>query len=254
METSSPVSSHRPSGTGPASVPQDVDHGATIDAWRERGADRFDPVRFRFIEVLARRAAAHRGDARRILDDKLVKLLGSYGEDLERARCTQDGADGKDGSHIAASPAAGTPDGAQHRGALGELVDHVDRHAALHEERPAASGVVPSLSSTPELKTLRHFRKTWSRLSADQRLTQSLEKVPDNAGPLNSHHLIHRSLTLMRDLSPEYLNRFMSFVDTLLWLDQLHGGGALAGKDIPRAERHGKAARGRSGLTGVHRD
>lgn len=246
MEQTSHVSSHPPSSTGPASVVQDVDHGATIDAWRERGAHRFDPVRFRFIEVLARRATAHCGDARRILDDKLLRLLGAYGEDLERARCAQVGADGKEGSHIAASPAAGALDGPHHRGALGELVDHVDRHSALHEERPVAGNVVPSLSSTPELKTLRHFRNTWSRLSADQRLTQSLEKVPENAGPLNSHHLVHRSLTLMRDLSPEYLNRFMSYVDTLLWLDQLHGGGALAGRDIPRAESHRKPARGRS--------
>ena len=62
-----------------------MDAGAMIDAWRERGDHRLDPVRFRFIEALARRAAAHRGEARRILDDKLAKLLAAYGEDLEKA-------------------------------------------------------------------------------------------------------------------------------------------------------------------------
>jgi hypothetical protein len=52
---------------------------------------------------------------------------------------------------------------------------------------------------------------------------------------------------MMRDLSPEYLERFMSYVDALLWLDQANGAGAVTGKDIPRAERFRKTARGRSG-------
>ena len=32
--------------------------------------------------------------------------------------------------------------------------------------------------------------------------------------------LVLRSLALMRDISPDYLNRFMSYADTLLCLDQ----------------------------------
>jgi len=242
-----------------------MDPGAMIDAWRERGDHRFDPVRFRFIEVLARRAAAHRGDARRILDEKLVKLLAAYGEDFERARCEG----GNTASRIAASPCASAPcdlarpivaegppaprtasarqKGQPHRGALAELVDHIARHSSSPGDGTAASHVVPGLSSSTELKTLRYFRSTWSRLSADRRLTQSLAKVPENAGPLNSHYLVHRSLTLMRDLSPEYLNRFMSYVDALLWVDQVNGSSDLAGTDIPRAESYRKTARGRSG-------
>ena len=64
------------------------------------------------------------------------------------------------------------------------------------------------------------FRRTWWRLSADQRLAQSRATLPENAGPLNSHHLVHRSLTLMRELSPEYLERFVGYVDALQWLEQ----------------------------------
>jgi len=73
-----------------------------------------------------------------------------------------------------------------------------------------------------------HFRATWDRLSAAQRLTQSLAKVPDNAGPLNSLQLVHRSLALMSELSPEYLHRFLAHVDALLWLEAASG-------DSPRA-------------------
>jgi hypothetical protein len=39
----------------------------------------------------------------------------------------------------------------------------------------------------------------------------------------------------MRELSPGYLQQFLSYVDALSWLEQMNGGGALAGKDAPRA-------------------
>ena len=91
---------------------------------------------------------------------------------------------------------------------------------------------------------MRYFRGTWSRLSADRRLTQSLAKMPENAGPLNSHHLVHRALILMRDLSPEYLNRFMTYVDTLLWVEQLQASQASA--PAARAEGARKSGRGKT--------
>lgn len=72
------------------------------------------------------------------------------------------------------------------------------------------------------------MRNTWSRLSADKRLTQSLAKVPDKAGPLNSHQLVHRALSAMRDASPDYFHHFVSYVDALMGLDPLNGAGAAS--------------------------
>ena len=60
-----------------------------------------------------------------------------------------------------------------------------------------------------------------------------------NAGPLNSHHLVHRALLLMRELSPEYLNRFMSYVDSLLWIDQANGSMAAAAAASERCASSG---------------
>jgi len=209
-----------------------------LDAWRARGEHRRDPVRFRFIEALARRAAAHEGDARRILDDRLSTLLAAYREKLEKAPCADSASAVPDGSAKQAAPLP--------RGPLAELVEHMARQASPQGDESAAAD--NAASATPELKTLRYFRSTWSRLSADRRLTQSLAKVPENAGPLNSHHLVHRSLMLMHELSPEYLNRFMSYVDTLLWVDQLNGSNAPAATaNAPRAEGQKKTSRGKSG-------
>ena len=60
------------------------------------------------------------------------------------------------------------------------------------------------------------------RTCGNQTFTNRLvsRQAPKNAGPINSHVVALRSLALMRDTSPDYLNRFMSYVDTLLCLDQ----------------------------------
>lgn len=175
-----------------------VDHAAVIEAVRARGEHRVDPVRFRFIEALARRAGGHQGLARRLLDERVCELLAAYRDDAGRRPPAA--------PRLQELPAA--------RGPLGALVDALDGHAALP-------------GGWTELKTLRDFRRTWSRLHADQQLTESLAKVPDQAGPLNSQHLVHRTLSLMRDLSPGYLDRFMAYVDALSWLEQVNGSPAV---------------------------
>jgi hypothetical protein len=202
---------------------RDVTGGAraTLDAWRARGADRVDPVRFHFIEALERRAAGHSGAARRILEDRLNSLLTAYAEDLEKIAFT--------GAASLALPA---------RGALGELLDHLAGRAPAEEaaaERPAAAQVTSRPARWPEPDVLEYFREVWSRLSTERQLRQSQQQVPGNAGPLNSSSLVHRSLSLMRELSPGYLQQFLSYVDALSWLEQMNGGGALTAKDAPRA-------------------
>lgn len=202
------------------------DSNATIDEWRQRGDHRFDPVRFHFIEALARRAAGYGGEARRLLDERLQTHMAAYAEALQKSREVAEVASAKELQPI-------------QRSALAELVEHIGQHAS-------PSGVGPAATPVPsgELKTLSYFRSTWSRLSADRRLNQSLAKVPENAGPLNSHHLVHRALTLMHDLSPEYLNKFMSYVDGLLWLDDANTRGpAVASAQV--AETGKKSGRGK---------
>jgi hypothetical protein len=90
-----------------------------------------------------------------------------------------------------------------------------------------------------ELKAIRQFRNTWSKLSVDKQVAQALDQAPKNAGPINSHMLVLRSLALMRDTSPDYLNRFMSYVDTLLCLDQ----GDAKSKPVPKKPATGKATK-----------
>lgn len=211
-------------GGAPGADPQ-----ATLEAWRARGAERVDPVRFQFIEALARRAARHEGPARDLLDARLTQLMAAYADAV-----------------AAGPPRLATPATPVARGPLGRLVDQLGHHDPVPPASEAARATpMPHPAGPPELKALRQFRRTWSRLHADQRLTQAQAQVPDQAGPLNSHHLVHRSLALMRELAPDYLHRFVSYVDTLLWLDQAQGGAFTAG--TARADGQKKPGRGRAG-------
>ena len=67
---------------------------------------------------------------------------------------------------------------------------------------------------------MRRFREAWSRIAAEDRVAEAVERGPTNAGPLNSHMLVLRTLSLLRDLSPDYLRRFLSQMETLQWLEQ----------------------------------
>ncbi|AOL06171.1 hypothetical protein WR30_32750 [Burkholderia contaminans FFH2055] len=181
---------------------------ATLDAWREQGADRLDPVRFHRIDALERRAAALEGDARALLDGRLATLIEGFAEVVARA-----------GETATASSAAGAPA----RGALAALVERLARDAQADRR-----GLDPELVD--------YFRTMWSKVRTEQQYRQSLDQVPRNAGPLNSNSLVHRSLATMRELSPAYLQQFLSYVDALAWLEDLAGGGAQPEKEAPRAK------------------
>ncbi|RKE37575.1 hypothetical protein B0G76_3838 [Paraburkholderia sp. BL23I1N1] len=205
------------------------DARATLDAWRERGADRLDPIRFHFIEALDRRAADHSGEARRLLDDRLSKLVEAYADDLERA--VSEAVDDCTGTGTGTAAPSSQPA----HGALTGLIDYIANHAPA-TRRPAY----------PELEALDYFRETWSKVRSEKQLRQSLKKAPGNAGPLNSSSLVHRSLSLMSELSPGYLQQFLSYVDALSWMEQINGGGALPAKDAPRAATAKKSARSKT--------
>ncbi len=193
------------------------------------------PVRLRLIEALARRAQAHEGAARRLLEARIATLVADAPARVDAPPAA-----------AGPTPAAGGPHDAA-PGPLASLVEHIARHSPLSgHEAPAPRPIAPAAAPPAELKTLRYFRRTWSRLSADQRVSQSLAQVPENAGPLNSQHLVHRALLLMRDEAPEYLDRFLEYVDTLLWLEQLNAGGATERKDAARAVPDRKNGRGKS--------
>jgi hypothetical protein len=156
---------------------------AQLQAARERGMDRLDRVRWTLVESLARRAAGQDADVRRLLQERLDRLLAE---------------------HLAEPGQGPVEPGTPQRGAIAALLDHLAEQTARREGHHASPA---------------YFRRTWAKLGARQRLAQSLATLPENPGPLNSQHLVHRALTLMGELAPAYLERFVAHVDALLSLE-----------------------------------
>ncbi|AKU11985.1 hypothetical protein AzCIB_2090 [Azoarcus sp. CIB] len=245
--------------------PTGADTAARIEALRAQNAERCDPVGFRFIEALARRAAA-RGDAvRGVLERRLAKAVSDCRERLDAAGRTAGDALAHGITRFPESVdtllqyrEAGDLAGLQRllarlagqggQSPLSGLLAHIGRHApegAAGSSGYGDHGGGAAFPAQPELKSLSYFRSTWSRLSLDRQLSDAFAQAPENAGPLNSHHLVLQALGQMRDISPEYLRQFMSYVDALLWLDQADssrnpGRNSTPRKNAVRGEREKK--------------
>ena len=179
----------------------------TLDALRARGAQRLAPLRFAFAQALARRSAAHQGPVRQLLDARLAQALADCA-----AQCGQ--------ALAGAGPAGARPAAHGQPGPLGDLVRLLDGQpgAALAGAQDA-SIAAPQPGPRAELKSLQQFRSTWARLSVDRQLSRSLAQLPQNPGPLNSQLLALRSLQLMQNIAPGYLQGFVAQVEALLWLE-----------------------------------
>jgi hypothetical protein len=192
-----------------------------LAALRQAGANQFDPVGLHYLEVLARRASARQGRVRQLLDDKLAQALAAFTERFARAPAAA-----KDDAKAPIDPTA--PHAAQTASAqtvsLAVLSRVLTQRASGQAYDPTAAPEVQRFNGSaglrPELNATQYFRATWSKFSVAKRVTQALDQAPKNAGPLNAHRLVLRSLAVMREISPDYLNRFTSYVDALLCLDQ----------------------------------
>lgn len=200
---------------------------------RQRGEQLLAPVSFRHLEALASRMHGQTEPVQRFLLDRAkiaaarhdvlvqhaqaqaqavaAQRLAEQPEQMREVRRLLSLGDLHALRHLRApsAPAATSP--------LTELNRHIDRAA-----RAAADPSMPtSASGRVSMKSLRQFRETWARMATQDQLKQAMARAPNNAGPLNSHQLVLRSLALMQEVSPAYLHRFMNHLDALLWLDQV---------------------------------
>ena len=184
-----------------------------LDALRAAGAARVDAVGWHYIETLAQRMQAQAGPAKRLLQAKLQETLQRFEARMNAA--------GVRNEQPATSPAQPSP--------MATLLQDMQAQSA-----PQASGKTAGWPA--ENPRIQQFRKQLSQISVQKQVTQAIAQAPQNAGPINSHMLVLRSLGLMRDLSPDYLNRFMAYVDTLLILDAPQSLKAPPKKAVPASK------------------
>jgi len=157
-----------------------------------------DPVGWHYTKQLSLRASEATGLTRELLLAKLEKTLSEMNArwDAKAMR-------------VMPEPDAALPS------PLAQL---------LQEMTPASDETRPHTSSKPnawraESPRIQQFRKQLGHIRVQKQVTQAMAQAPQNAGPINSHMLVLRSLGQMREASPDYLGRFMVYLDTLLCLD-----------------------------------
>ena len=198
----------------PAVQPAVPDWVEQIGVLRTQGAAHIDAMRLHYVEVLAMRLPAQSAPVRHLLEARLAHAVQELQLRLPAAYSVP--------AVTPVAPAASLALAVRHvvsqLSPLRALLEDLASATALSQGTADAGAPHAANNARPELKSVRKFRKTWSRLSTNKQLQEALDQAPQNAGPINSHMLVLRSLALMRDISPDYLNRFMSYADALLLL------------------------------------
>lgn len=201
---------------------------AMLETLRAEGLQRHNPARFHYLEVLAQRLPGQPAAVQQVLAQRLEQAVATYACEARSAATAA--AEAAPGTGATPATAAPSPLARLNRElmASASAEPHATTTAPLH----ASAG-----AHLPDMKSVRQFSEVWSKISAEQQVVQALHRGPENAGPLNSHKLVLRSLSLMRALSPDYLRRFMSQMEALLWLDQ---AGTRAPAQAARTPRKGR--------------
>lgn len=221
------------------------------------GAQRFDPVRFQYIAAMCRRALALPEPAATLVTDKARAALQRLHSDFSRARerATADLellAENDPASREALQGLLQTGDfqglrraaARQQRTGSAPSAAELTRLLAAETAAQATSGTLasamreqerdtlgepcgseqPAAGKSDELKSFAPLRETLAALSTAHLLDREQQRKPADSGPLNPQMLALRSLESMRDLSPAYLGRFVSYLDALFWLEKAAAG------------------------------
>ncbi|RZL35132.1 MAG: DUF2894 domain-containing protein [Rubrivivax sp.] len=111
---------------------------------------------------------------------------------------------------------------------VGKLVSRAEAEPAVLPIRAIANATSPLTvllaelqSAGPELRIVTAHHRTWGQLRVQRRMAEVSAPVPVHLGPLNSQVLVTRALQQLQDLSPGYLQRLLTQLDTLAALAPL---------------------------------
>ena len=191
-------------------------------------AGRANPPRLRYIESLLGKAEQAEGALAALLQGKVRDAISHYRQQLDQAS----------GERSRVRPRADS--GLRDLVALLNECHSNDEdpnlaplEQAMRQQELDVVGEIVSRAAgagqeiqlrQEELRAARRFQSAMVRQNADKVVTQALAEIPDDCGPLNPQRLATRSLQAMRDLSPHYLSRFVSYIDTLFWLENADRG------------------------------
>jgi len=189
-----------------------------LEELRNSGADKADPVRFRYLEALALRLRA-KGLQHTRYWQKLEQAVADY-----------------QAKFVSSAPPSQTIE-ARAPSLLSDLMDRlnqtldapaIDPRSTLEqlvfgtpEEGSASTQHAATAGTLQPLKAMARVKAGRGEQVLQDRIRHAIEHAPKDAGPINAHRLVSRAMAEMQKLSPAYLNRFVSYTDTLMALERM---------------------------------
>lgn len=161
---------------------------AQLEALRQAGAHHRDPVRFAYLESFATRLAESRRAPSQKHQEKLEQALADY-----QARADTD------------DESQGDPTTPPYQSPLATLLT-----------RLRGDGEAPV-----ELKALAPIREAQAKQQLAARIQHAITHTPGDAGPLNAHRQVARALAALQEVSPEYLEHLVTYLDDLMVLEKI---------------------------------
>ena len=190
-----------------------------LESLRQSGADQIDPIRFRYLESFEQRLLAKQLGEETTHWRKLEQAVSDY-------QAKFDGACQPEPTSAVSEPSP-----------LSSLLNRLNQTAELPveaprsaleqrvfgkqtEEQPQAHPASSPNNPRP-LKAMIRAKAEQGNHVLEERIRHAIESTPKEAGPMNAHRLVSRAIAEMQKLSPEYLERFARYTDTLLTLERL---------------------------------
>lgn len=186
-----------------------ADLDAQLAQLQAAGAALHDPVGWHYLQTLAQRARQQPPGVQARLRHKLLQTLENWPEKTDP--CVPPSAAGP------ASGSASAPTPAQAPSPLAALLQDMAPTPTENAYPSRQADPAIRLGESPRIRQLRAQLRQWA---VQQQFSQAMALAPQNAGPINSHRLVLRALERMRAISPDYLQRFMVHLDTLMALHE----------------------------------
>ncbi|GAA3564387.1 DUF2894 domain-containing protein [Marinobacter xestospongiae] len=228
--------------TPPIDAPQDSALARArhrLTALKASDAQHLEPVRLRYLDALCQRLE-RRNLHQAAASERLLQAVRDCQSDVEQQRenlATAAAARENGKAETGNREKSESGPAARRLSPLSSLVAELNVAATpVPEVKPsplaALIGMAPSqtddttssAASSDQPKPLRamtQIRQTQGHQALEQRIRDAIERTPADAGPMNPHRLVSRAIRDLQTLSPDYLQRFAGYVDTLLALEKM---------------------------------
>lgn len=200
-------------------------------SWQEQKLDAHDPVRFCYLQTMVSKGLKHESASVKAalalkVSEGLEVYLKSYQSSLSN---TNKGSEASSESlltglvqQLATSVVDDIPEptGNAFEAQLKQQEMSLLGDAYHQDSKDSAEQESNSHDAPKDLSVMRDIRKNIGKQKRQRLVSRVIQERPENPGPINPQSLVIKSLSMARELSPSYANRLLSYLDSMLWLEQ----------------------------------